>query len=66
MELRKKIKDFLANKPDWEVFVGIYVKTIGTKYVHIVNTWGTTTVSKIPLKEFYDMYCQNKPAILHL
>ena len=56
-ETRKQIKSYLAGIPEQQIATGIYVKSVGTKYVHIVNTWEPTSSYKITLKEFHTEYC---------
>ena len=36
--------------------MGIYIKCIGRKYVHLLNTWGTTTIEKVEIEAFYENY----------
>lgn len=55
-EMRKKIKEHLAGIPEKQIQTGCYVTKIGTKFVHIINTWGTTTIEKIKLENFYNAH----------
>jgi hypothetical protein len=45
---------------DGQVSPGIYIKTIGRKYVTLLNTWGTTTIEKVDIDEFYDNYVSGR------
>lgn len=60
MKTLKEIKSEIAEKysaiPEKQVSTGIYIKSIGCKYVTLLNTWGTTTLEKIEIKEFYENY----------
>jgi hypothetical protein len=51
-EIRKCLKEKLEGIPNKEISAGVYVKTVGTKYLTIINTWETTTQEKIHLSEF--------------
>ena len=42
--------------PNAQVSTGVYLKTVGRKYVTLVDTWGTTSTKKIEIEEFYDEY----------
>ena len=50
--LRKQIKEVLAGLPEREFSYGLYATKIGTKWVHFINTFGTTTKDKISLDDF--------------
>jgi hypothetical protein len=54
--MRKKIKKLCEALHDGEIRTGIYVKTIGYKYVTLIDTWGNTTQEKISLENFYEKY----------
>lgn len=55
-EIRKEIKLEYAGVPESEVYTGGYLKSIGTKFVTIVDTWDTTSLIRIPLIVFYNQY----------
>lgn len=55
-EMRQEVKAYLAGLPEGQINTGVYA-TCGTKYVTLVNTWETTTTSKITIEEFYKEYC---------
>lgn len=51
-EIRKELNSFINGLNGREISAGVYVKTIGYKYLTLVNTWGATTAEKIPLEYF--------------
>ena len=53
--IKSKIKDFMESKPNYDVTAYEHVKSIGTKYVSIVNLYSCKT-SKITLGEFAHYY----------
>jgi ribosomal protein L9 len=55
-EMAKAIEEKYAAIPEKQVSAGIYIKTIGRKYVTLVNTWGVTTLVKIDIEEFYNSH----------
>lgn len=56
-EKRAKINDFIGTIPEAQIEVGQYVKTVGTKYVSIIDTWDTTTIERVTLDDFIRQYC---------
>jgi len=54
--LRKKLRARLASIPEREIEPGLYVMSIGRRYVHMVDTWDRTTCVRMELKEFVDWY----------
>ena len=54
--LRNQIIERLAAIPERQVSPGVYVKSIGYKYVHVINTWEKTRVEKMTLQEFAEYY----------
>ena len=59
-EMAKAIKEKFAAIPEKQVKTGIYIKTIGRKYVTLVNTWGITSLERIGIKEFYNEHCTSR------
>lgn len=57
-EMAKAIKEKFAAIPEKQVSTGVYIKTIGRKYVTLVNTWGNTTLEKVDIEEFYNEHCK--------
>ncbi len=57
-EMAKAIKEKFAAIPEKQVSTGVYIKTIGRKYVTLVNTWGYTTLEKVDIEEFYNEHCK--------
>lgn len=53
---REDIKDFVARKPEAEIEAGIFVRQVGTKWVHMLNTWARGSNYKIALSEFARLY----------
>lgn len=51
-EKRKEIKEYYAGIPKREVSPGIYLKTIGYKYLTLLSTWGNTHYIKTCLHCF--------------
>jgi hypothetical protein len=56
-EMRKEIKEKYSAIPEKQISSGIYLHTIGRKYVTIINTWNRTKFEKIALDDFYDGHC---------
>ena len=52
-EMRQAIIAKYESIPNMEISAGIRIKSIGNKYVHILNTWGGTSVVKQDIREFY-------------
>ena len=52
-EMVKAINEKYAAIPEKQVSAGIYVKTVGTKYVTLLNTWGKAKLEKAEIGEFY-------------
>jgi hypothetical protein len=57
-QMRKQIKDKYSAIPEQQVTPGIYIKTVGSKYVTLLNTWGITHFNKIEISEFYESHVQ--------
>jgi len=55
-ELRKSIKSWIDGKPGQEFSTGLYLKTVGYKFVTYINTWDETTVEKMDIDDFFDEY----------
>ena len=49
-----EIKEKYNAIPEKQVSAGIYIHTIGRKYVTLLNTWGKTTLEKVEINEFYE------------
>jgi hypothetical protein len=58
MKTIKEMKNEIAERynaiPEKQVTVGIYIKTIGRKFITLLNTWGDTSVEKIEISDFYE------------
>ena len=55
-EKAAEIKEKYSAIPDKRVSTGIYIRSIGSKYITLVNTWGNTTLEKVEIDEFYENY----------
>jgi len=55
-EKSTEIKEKYSAIPENQVSAGIYIKTIGRKYVTILNTWGVTKIEKVEIDTFYENY----------
>ena len=55
-QIRKSIKEWAEGLPGKEFSTGLVLDKIGWKYITYLNTWGTTTVEKMSIKEFYNQY----------
>ena len=42
--------------PEMQVSPGVYIHSIGRKYVTLLNTWGTTHFVKVEIEEFYQNF----------
>ncbi len=55
-EMKQTILSKNAASPSGQVSPGIYLQSIGYKYVKMLNTWDTTTVEYEPIEDFYNWY----------
>jgi len=55
-QMKKEIADKYAAIQNAEVYTGGYLKTIGRKYITIVDTWETTSLIKMEIESFYRKY----------
>lgn len=53
-EKAAEIKEKYSSVPEQQVLPGIYIDSIGRKYVTILNTWGATKLEKVEIDEFYE------------
>jgi hypothetical protein len=58
----KKMKEEIIEKysgiPDKQIAVGVYLKSVGRKYVTIINTWvGQKTIQKELIEKFWYDHC---------
>jgi len=51
-EIREAIKEEFSGKPENEISFGVFLHTVGYKYVTIMDCHGTTTLERIPLATF--------------
>ncbi len=52
--MRQAIKDKYSSVPEKQVETGVYIKSIGIKYVTLINTWGTTNTEQHTISDFYN------------
>ena len=55
-EIRQEIIEKYNAIPEQEVSTGVFIKTVGYKYVTLLNIWGTTSIEKVDIEEFYENY----------
>ena len=55
-EIRQEIIGKYNAIPEQEVSTGVFIKTVGYKYVTLLNIWGTTSIEKVDIEEFYENY----------
>jgi len=55
-EMRQAIIDKYEGIPDRQVKPGKYLKSAGSKYVHVLNIWHTVKTEKTEIKDFYNDY----------
>lgn len=51
-EKKQAIEEKYAAIPSKQISAGVYLDKVGTKYVHIINTWETTTKEKVLIEDF--------------
>ena len=56
-EMKQEIKEKYEAIPERQISTGIYLHTIGRKYVTVMNTWNGTKLEKIEIDEFYAEHC---------
>lgn len=54
--LRSEIKAVVAGWPNKQISAGLYVNSVGVKYVNVLNTWEDGKNFKMTLDEFYHCY----------
>lgn len=59
-EMKYEIAEKYSAIPEKQVSTGIYLKSVGKKYVTLLNTWERTRLDKIEITEFYQNYIQGK------
>jgi len=52
-EMRQKIIQRYEGIPEKQVSPGVYIQTVGNKYVTLLNTWNATTIEQITIEDFY-------------
>ena len=58
-QMRQEIIDKYTAIPESQVSAGVYIKTVGYKYVTLLNTWDTTTLDRVEIDDFYNDYINN-------
>lgn len=59
-EIKTVISEMIAAIPGGEIAPGMYLEKIGNKYIHVVDTWGQTTVKKMPIAAFYKKFVMER------
>ena len=53
----KQIRTAITNKyaaiPERQISTGVYIHTVGYKYVTVLNSWDTTRLSRVTIEDFY-------------
>lgn len=57
MSKKQIIKTKFEAIPEQQIKPGVYLKSVGHKYVTIINTLNGTWIEKQPIDEFYQEYC---------
>lgn len=52
IEIRKAIKEEFDSRPDKQISLGIYLHSVGPKWVTIMDCHVKTTFEKIPIRAF--------------
>ena len=64
MKTTKEMKSEIIEKyeaiPERQVSPGIYLRSVGSKYVTLLNTWGITHFDKVGIEEFYRNYIMER------
>jgi hypothetical protein len=55
-EKAQAIKEKYNSVPEKQVATGIYLKSVGRRYVYLLNTWNVTSIDKVEIDGFYDNY----------
>lgn len=55
-EAKKQILEKYESIPEMQITAGVYIHTIGNKYIHILNTWNGSEILKIKILDFYSDY----------
>jgi len=56
-QIKQEIKDKYAAIPEAQIAPGMFLDTIGYKYITILDIHETTTKTKVEIVDFYDQYC---------
>jgi hypothetical protein len=52
-QMKTEIRDKYNGIPDKQVSPGIYLHSVGRKYVTLINKWGYGKTEKLSIHEFY-------------
>ena len=55
-EMANEIREKYEGIHEMQVSAGIYIHTIGRKYVTLLNTCGVTQFVKVEIEEFYNNF----------
>ena len=53
-KMRTEIQDWINGIPGKEYSPGMILRNVGYRWVTVINIWGTTTVYKISIEDFYN------------
>lgn len=56
-EKKQEIIDKMQSIPEGEFSTGLFFKSVGSKYVHYISIWETTTEEKMDIDDFFENYC---------
>lgn len=56
-EMKQEIKEKYEAIPEKQISTGVYLHTIGRKYITVMNTWNGTRLEKIEIDSFYAEHC---------
>jgi hypothetical protein len=57
-EKKELIYDFISSKPEKQFSTGLFLISVGYKYVHYYSIWDNTTVEKVDIDDFINNYIQ--------
>jgi hypothetical protein len=55
-EMKIEIAEKYAAIPEKQVSTGVYLRSIGSKYITLINTWDGTHLVKMEISNFYHNY----------
>ncbi len=55
-KIRQEIIDKYNAIPERQISVGLYLKSVGTKWVKILNTWDGSKIETMDIETFYNSH----------